>query len=205
MNFYGMYDLPNWLLCGLTVFLFVSFALIGQSLTRKAARSLLGDSDHNDLVGHYLAAFGVFYGITLGLISVGTWENFSDVEAKAAQEASSVAALYRDVSSYAEPKRTELTDALREYTRYVIEEAWPLQQKGIVLKGGTECINSFQQKLVTFEPVTENQKILHAEALRQFNQMIELRRLRLQSVTQGLASTLWLVIFAGAVMNIALT
>ncbi len=44
-------------------------------------------------------------------------------------EASSLAALYRDVSAYPEPSRTELQDLLRECTHSVIENAWPLQRE----------------------------------------------------------------------------
>lgn len=159
MNFYWVYDLPNWLFCLMCVAFFVGFALIGQRLTRRATRKLLGDSDHNDLVGHYLAAFGVFYGITLGLISVGTWENFSDVETKAAQETASVAALYRDVSSYPEPKRTELTDELRDYTRYVVDVAWPAQRQGIVPVGGTDVSIAFNKNLQCLNQPPKDKKL----------------------------------------------
>jgi hypothetical protein len=56
---------------------------------------------------------------------VATYQNHSDVEKSVASEASSLAALYRDISAYPEPQRTELKTLLREYTRYVIDEARP--------------------------------------------------------------------------------
>jgi len=50
------------------------------------------------------------------------------------------------VTAYPEPQRTELTTLLREYTRYVIEEAWPLQRQGLVPPGGVNLI-AFDRRL----------------------------------------------------------
>jgi hypothetical protein len=43
---------------------------------------------------------------------------------------------------------------LRDYTRYVIDEAWPLQRKGIVPAGAVKRVADFQASLVGFgEPL----------------------------------------------------
>ena len=60
----------------------------------------------------------------------------------------------------------------REYVDYVIHEAWPQQRKGQVPSGGVGKVNDFEAKLVTFEPATEGQKILHGETLRACSQMM---------------------------------
>jgi hypothetical protein len=70
---------------------------------------------YNDLVSTTLATVGVFYGITLGLISVGAWQSFTDVSTQVAQESSLIAVMYREVSSYPEPAKTELQNSLRLY------------------------------------------------------------------------------------------
>lgn len=204
--FYFVYDLPNWLFCVLCVFASIAFAVGGMLITRPLVRWLLGDgSGYNDIVSYILSACGVFYGITLGLIAVGAWSAFSDVDTKVSNEASALAALYRDVSSYPEPSRTQLCAELKEYTRYVIEEAWPMQRKGVVPKGGTQRIDVFQKTLYSFQPATRPHEIIHAEALGAFNTLISARRLRLQAVTSGLPAALWAVVAVGAVLSVALT
>jgi len=107
------------------------------------------------------------------------------------------------VSSYPEPVRPQLQDHLREYTRYVIEEAWPLQARGKVPGGGVERMDRFQAILVAFEPATEGQKLLHGETLRAYNQMIQARRLRLDAVNTGLPGVMWAVIVAGAFIGLS--
>ena len=133
MNVYWVYDLPTWLFGLLTVAVTVAVGLGGFYLTRKWVRRVHGDEhSHNEIVGFYLGAICLFYGITLGLVAVGTWQVYSEVDAKVGEEASALAALYRNVSNFPDPKGAELQADLREYARQVIDVAWPLQRRGIV-------------------------------------------------------------------------
>jgi hypothetical protein len=199
MNMYWVYDLPNWLFAALTIAAAVAIGLGGFYATRKWVRRVHGDEhSHNDIVGFYLGAICLLYGITLGLVVVGTWQTHSDVDTKVDQEASAVAALYREVSSFPDPKRAELQADLREYTRQLIDVGWPLQRRGIVPQNAASAVNALQTHLGSFEPLTEGQKTLHAEAYREFNQIVELRRTRLKSVVAGLPVLLWSVLLVGA-------
>jgi Protein of unknown function (DUF4239) len=128
----------------------------------------------------------VIYGLLLGLLAVATYQNHSDVEKTVSSEASSLAALYRDVTAYPDPIRSELKALLRDYTRYVIDEAWPLQRKGIVPAGAVKKVAAFHARLVAFEPQTKSQEPLHETTLSQFNTFFEYRRTRLYSVTSGI-------------------
>ena len=206
MNFYWIYDLPTWLFGFLTVAVAVAVGLVGFWATRKWVRRVHGDQhSHNEIVGFYLGAVCLFYGVTLGLLAVGTWEAYSDVDTKVGEEASELAALYRDVSNYPDPKRTELQADLREYAHQVIDVAWPQQRRGIVPQNSADIVMVFQTHLAGFDPVTEGQKILHAEAYRGFDRIVELRRIRLRSVVAGLPGPLWSVVLVGAFLNIAMT
>ncbi len=206
MNVYWLYDLPTWLFGLLSVAVTVAVGLIGFYATRKWVREVHGaEHSHNEIVGFYLGAVCLFYGITLGLVAVGTWQVYSDVDNKVDEEASALAALYRDVSSFPEPKRAELQADLREYAHQVIDVAWPLQRRGIVPQNSAVALMSIQTHLASFEPVTEGQKTLHAEAYREFDRVVELRRIRLRSVLAGLPAPLWSVMLVGAFVSIALT
>ena len=205
MNMYWVYDLPTWLFAALTIAVAVAIGLSGSFATRKWVRRVHGqEHSHNDIVGFFLGAVAVLYGITLGLVAVGTWETYTDVDTKVDQEAAAVAALYRDLSSFPDPKRAELLEDLREYTRQSIA-GWRLQRRGIVPQNATGAINTLQTHLARFEPATEGQKTLHAEAYREFTQIVEFRRTRLKSVAAGLPVPLWLVLLVGAFFNIAVS
>ena len=68
----------------------------------------------NEILGDFLQYFGVIYGLLLGLLAVAIYQNHTDVEKAVSSEASSLAALYRDVTAYPEPQRTELKTLLKE-------------------------------------------------------------------------------------------
>ena len=72
----------------------------------------------------------VFYGLALALIAVNVFETYADVSKIISQEATALAVLYRDVSTYPEPIRPQLQKQVRDYVEYIIHEAWPLQQRG---------------------------------------------------------------------------
>jgi hypothetical protein len=68
--------------------------------------------------------------------------------------------------------------------------------------GGVARTDRFQAMLTAFEPSSEGQKLLHAETLRAYNQMIQARRARLDAVHTGLPGVLWAVILGGAVIGL---
>lgn len=206
MNMYWVYDLPNWLFGGLTVAVFVVIGLGGLYLTRGWARRLhIVDHSHNDIVGFYLAAVTVFYGITLALLAIGTWTTYSEVQGKIDHEATSLGSLYGDVSGYPEPLRSILRDDLRRYTRQVIDVGWPLQRRGIVPNNATAILKDFQDHLMSFEPVTERQKILTVEAYSAYNELTQSRQARLNSVTEEMPGPLWVLVIVGALVCVAVT
>lgn len=62
-------------------------------------------------------------------------------------------------------------------------------------------MDDFQRVLASFEPTTKGQELLHAEALRQYNDTILLRRQRIQSISTGIPGAMWYVVGVGALIN----
>jgi hypothetical protein len=201
--FYWIYDISTASLAVLISCLLVGCSWLGAILVRPHLRWFIQKEPHvNDLIGYILSCYCVFYGLLLGLIAVAAYENYSETERTVNQEAAAVTALFRDVSCYPEPQRTELMALLGEYTRYQIEDAWPLQRKGVVPEGGAPRLGAFLSKLASFEPTSKGQELLHAESLRAFNEVSKLRRLRIFSVTTGIPAFMWYVVAMGAFLTI---
>ena len=182
-------------------------ALLGLVLVRRHLIPRLHyDDGANDAVSGTVQAIGVFYGITVGLIAVGVWNTSSNASELVSKEAASIGSLYRDVSGYPSPVRDDLRAKLREYTVFVIEEAWPAQKRGQgqMVNAGTVLLDDFQHKLHSFEPANVSQTTLHAETLRAYNTFIEYRRLRIDAVGGGLSNVMWAVIWVGAAISIGI-
>jgi hypothetical protein len=199
-----LYDSPSWFFGTVVVGVFILFALTGQIVVRRFLPRWYGDKDYNDIVGEFLSGSGVFLGITLGLLSVGAWENFNSVDGAVSQEATDIGVCYRAFDNYPEPLRTSLTTQLRDYTRHEIDVAWPKQRSGIIPGAeGNKLLDKLHHDLTHFEPRTEGEKALHSEGLGLFSKMLESRRTRLSSVNTQLPGIVWFVVIVGSVLNLS--
>jgi Cache 3/Cache 2 fusion domain/Protein of unknown function (DUF4239) len=203
--FYWIYDYSSLSIAALFAFVFVAVTCFTIFFFNRFFHPWFhNDERTNDMVGFALSSFSVLYGLLVGLIAVAAYQNFSTVSDIAAKEASSLAAMYRDLRGYPQPIRGRLQEDLREYTRYVIDKAWPEQRRGIVPSEGSHRIEQFVDDLLTFKPSEKSEEIIHAEALRQLNNYIELRRARLANVTTGIPAVLWWVVLIGALISVVL-
>ena len=202
---YWIYDYPSWVIAVLFCSVSVAVTWAGIFIARLTVHSWLHQEKRtNDMVGFALSSYFVLFGLLLGLLSVATYQNYTDLGNLVDKEASSIGSLYRDFTAYPQPIRGQLQDRLREYARYTIVDGWPKMRKGIVPEGGTVRINELFNVLVTFEPTKKSEAIFHNEAVEEFNILIVLRRDRLASVSTGLPAVLWWVVTFGALGNIIL-
>jgi hypothetical protein len=201
--FESIFDLPLLIAGPVIVGSLCLYGLIGLWIFRRFILPRLhmqvADSEFS---GAMLQAVMVFYGLAVALIAVNVWQGYSDAAKIASQEATAAAALYRDVSDYPEPERSRLQKQLRDYVNQIINEAWPLQQRGHTPTAGLAMMDRFQARLMSFEPTTEGRKILHAETVGAYNRLIQAWRLRVDAVQARLPGVLWFIIVAGAIISL---
>jgi hypothetical protein len=202
---YWIYDYPSWVIGLLFCGTLVAFTWIGIFLTRATIHAWLHrDRRASGMVDLALSSYFVFLGLMLGLLAVATYQNYANVRDIVAREASSLSALYREISGLPEPIRDQLQQRLREYTRYTIEEGWAQQRKGMVPKGEAVRSGLLIRTLLDFEPSNRKEEIVYDEALRESVHRNELSRERLATVTIGLPAVLWWVVAVATVLNIVL-
>jgi hypothetical protein len=198
MDLFWIYDTPIYISFTLIVGSITLFSISGVFVFRPFVTKWWSGHDNNDQIAFYLSAIGVFYGITLGLLAAGTWQNYEDSDDKVTTEASAIAALYRDVRTFPAPINDTLKRELKAYTYNIFHDSWALHQQGVVLTNGTYLLDDLQETLYAFEPKSQREMGLYQEALRQFNRVVELRRDRLSSVSSGMPMIIWSMILFGA-------
>jgi hypothetical protein len=131
--FYWIYDYPSLFIGALFVFVFIAATCLAIVFFRRFFHPWIHRERHtNDMVGFAFSGFSMLYGILVGLLAVAAYQNFSAVDDIVTNESSSLEALYRDLRAYPQPLRGSLQDDLRDYTRFVIDQSWPEQKKGIL-------------------------------------------------------------------------
>ena len=92
--------------------MFVGVCWLGTLFLRPSARSWLRQEPRlNDMLAAFLQYFGVIYGLLLGLLAVATYQNRLDVAKSNANEASSLSALYRNITAYPEPEPHRIAES----------------------------------------------------------------------------------------------
>lgn len=198
-----MYQISNWQLCLLIVFLFTFFSLLGWFLTRRWVNSF--KTHHNEVVGFFMGAVGMLYAVLLAMIAVASWNNYTATEALVSQEASLVGDMFRSLEGYPQSARDHLRRLLYDYATTVIETEWPALQKGEVDKRALLAVDNLFDEWQAFAPEDEAQKAMQAESLGRLNQFLNVRHHRIQTGVSGIMPVLWLVVVIGAALNVGLT
>lgn len=197
---------PTWVIGIIVIGSGLLISVLGLLIFRRFVEGKLRLSEemNNDII-FFASAIGVFYSLMAGLMAVAVWGNYTAVQDLVSEEASSIAALYRDVSGLPEPARGELQEMLRDYNAFIIDSTWPAQRRGIVLDAPTHRVDAFSTRLFAIEPATIGEQARYAETLRQYNHMIELRRRRVNSLGGALPGVMWGLMFLGAFLSIIVT
>ena len=192
-------SLPIWLLAVVLNAWLIGMAVLGLWFVRRQLlpRMRLTYPDANYAAAMAQSAM-LLYALIAALTAVGVWQKYAEVSQIVSSEATAITGLWRDLGGYPQQQRDEMRDVLRGYTEQVIHEAWPQQRRGQIPREGVEWMDRFQSRLLSFEPATDSQKIVHAETFRQYNQLVQQRRQRLDSVHAGLPGVLWIVLLPGA-------
>lgn len=201
-----IYSLPGWQMLPLFagVSLGTCWALI--RLLRPLMKRWFTD-DHesrNGVIDILIAGTGLFYGLLLGLVAVGAYTNYSNADDAVSREADAVGVLYRDVSNFPEPQRTELRTDISRYIEVVINQEFPSARQGKMLATGTPVATKIQKEIASFAPTNFAGEALDGETFRQFANFIDDRNSRLNQMRSGLPSTLWFVLVVGALINLVL-
>jgi hypothetical protein len=198
-----IFSIPLIVLGPLVIAILVGTSLVSLTWFRKhhLPRLRFGEGDV-EFGAAMLASIMVFYGLATALTAVQVWESYEKVKEITAQEASAMAAFYRNVSQYPEPARSTMREQIRGYTRQIIHESWPLQRQGKIPSETVRTMDEVQTVLVHFEPKTEAEIGLALETLASYDRMMEARRMRLTSVERKLPGVLWVVIVLGAFISL---
>ncbi len=199
-----LHEWPTVLGAGFVVACFLVPTLIGSAFLQPViVRLLRGEKEPNTPVALLLNAFTLYYGVLLALLSIAVFNNYDKAQDTIGREATSIVALYRDLSGYPEPVRISLINLLRRYVDEETGPGWREQQQNQASTPGMRLVDELSRQLLDFRPDRQNgEDILHRETLRIFGEFVERRRLRIQAGGTSIPAIIWYVVLTGAVLNV---
>ena len=161
--------------------------------------------EQNDVAGFIYAVLGVAYAVLLAFVVIAVWQDYKTAQANVESEAHELAGVYFLASQLPEPQRTTIQDLARMYARVVVEEEWPMMERGQTSPRADSLLRQLRLELLEFDPRTRGEQVLYEGGLAQLHDAIDARRSRLLEVREGIPIQLWVVLVLGGVITVSFT
>jgi hypothetical protein len=188
----------------LTVFVPVLVAVAGLVLVQRLVppERRVGQ---NDVAGFIFAVLGVAYAVLLAFVVIAVWEEYKTAQTNVESEAHELAGVYFVASRLPEPDRTRIQDLARTYARVVVEEEWPMMERGQTSPRADSLLRQLTLKILQFDPHTKGEQVLYELQQTQLHEAADARRSRLLEVREGIPELLWVVLVVGGVITVSFT
>jgi hypothetical protein len=104
----------------------IVYAFFGVLAGRRVMRGYVREG-HNDVLVPIFLTSGTIYAVLLAFLVIAVWESYGAAKDNAAEEASTLATLYRQTNGLPDAQERQLRVLLRDYTEAVVKDEWPIQ------------------------------------------------------------------------------
>jgi hypothetical protein len=181
------------------VSLFVALSLISLWIVRRFCKPLLF-TEHTEFGEIFSSAIGVVFALILAFVAVAVWQNYDKVDDNVFREANSLHNIYRNLEVYPEPVKTEAKNLIRQYVQVVIKDEWPKLAQSRQDDNAHQLLNRIKSLILTFNPRTNGELVLHQETVRQLSEYSGLRHNRIIGGRHNLRPPIWLTLIGGTVL-----
>jgi hypothetical protein len=179
-------------------------AVVGLVLVQRLVPSGLRE-EHNDVAGFIYAVVGVMYAVLLAFVVIAVRQDYETAKGTVEGEANELAGVYFLADRLPDPERERVQGLARSYARVVVEEEWPLMERGETSSRATSALRELRVSLQDIDASTSAGQVLYDQALTRMHQVSDARRLRLLETTEGLPVVLWVVLVGGGVVTVCFT
>ena len=159
----------------------------------------------NNVAGFIYAVLGVAYAVLLAFVVIAVWQDYETAQTNVESEAHELDGIYFLASQLHEPERKRIQELVRTYARVVVEEEWPMMERGQTSPRADYLLRQLTMNLLEFDPRTEGGQVLYESGLGQLHDAADARRSRLLEVREGIPDLLWVVLVVGGVITVCFT
>jgi hypothetical protein len=171
-------------------FIVLSFCFIAFYFFQKISPKYLFGDD-GPYAGYIYNAMGVVFSIVFAFVTVLVWQSYNNVSDSVAKEAGHLNNMYRLFSAFPPEQTKSGQESLRNYTKIVIENEWPLMKKDQFSTEAYQSLLAIEDKIIRYQPQNIGQSNAHQQMLRLLAEYTELRRSRIYSAQFALAPPAW--------------
>jgi Protein of unknown function (DUF4239) len=159
--------------------------------------------EYNSTLSPFVTTVALVYGALLGFTVVVAWEQFSSAEANVANEASTLATMYRQTVAMPAAEQLPMRDLLRRYTIAVKGPEWASQNDGATSGTARGAITEMYRVIGRLDP--EAKSAINGEFLGQLTVLASERNTRVLDAEPRIPWLLWAGLAFGAVLLVGIT
>jgi hypothetical protein len=160
---------------------------------------------HNVPISIIYGALYVTFGVIIGFSAYLVLNKYTTSQTTVVNEAGTVRSLYYLAGEFPESQRDQIQDLATSYARAVVDEEWPLMEKGQPSPRAAALNQEITKSVDSFQPSTSPEQTLYSQALQRAHELNQNRSTRLLYASRGLPPILWIVLGLLAVMIILFT
>jgi hypothetical protein len=158
---------------------------------------------NNEVAGFKYAVLGVIYAVLLGFAVIVVWENFRDGQAAVMNEASAISTIYRLAEGVDPAAAAIVRLADVRYGETVVTQEASAMAMGQASPAATISLSGLYEAVLAAKPATLEQSDAFQNLLVSLQTLSDARRDRLELAGSTVPEVIWLVLFGGAVLNVA--
>jgi len=198
MPLYIFHKVHPWLLGATFIFVCVGISVAGLILFRKYTDKERLKSSQEAIIA-FMNIVAVLYAVLLAFLVIAVWESFDKCQDNVSSEANNLGSLYRNITLLPEPTRSELNKELLAYEDAVINKEFPAMEYGGESKEVKDIIIKIFNTIARYQSLLDKESVVFNGIYKDFNEMLDCRRLRLIASTEEIPSVLWLTLIAGTI------
>ena len=153
-------------------------------------------------MGNYLQTLGGIYAVLLAFVVYVVWGQFNEARTYIDREASAIVDLHRTSSNLPRATRAAIQQGLSIYIDYVLRDEWRAMashDEAAIQRVG-EKLDDVWLAIHHCKPCDNNEHAIYGEVLTQYNQLIDLRTMRLSAARARVPRVMNILLYTGAVL-----
>lgn len=199
-----LYDLPHLVMLALITVVITALGVGSHILFRKFIHFEATD-EQKSLALAVIPILSTVHSLLLAFTAVSVWESYGNATSAVVAEANTVGQLARDLAVYGSAESSQARTLLRDYTQTIVDAEWASMKGGEASPVAWQKFDGLFRAVSHIEPDTPKREALMPEIWARTNELVKLRRDRLQESTSAVPSTLWVVVAIGTLLTMAVT
>jgi sterol desaturase/sphingolipid hydroxylase (fatty acid hydroxylase superfamily) len=188
------------LVLSVTGILMLSAVCCMMLVRKKVSHAIL--EKNNDVAGFIYAVVGVIYAVLLAFVVIVVWELYREADTKVQEEVRFMSSLFRDARIFGEPHRSAIQDEIVNYTNIVINEEWPLMNKGKSSEKALDSLHRVFDLYTKIQPRNDYEKIWYQETIQKLNNFSDARNQRILAGKAAVPGFMWIVLIVGGIITV---